>query len=466
MATGLEQRTLSLQRLERLARTVPQPYPVEPAKTCCTKSAITGNQVTGYSQKGFQECKLEVLMKLYIGIDWSVNKHDIVFMNERGGVIERKTISHEEKGFWEIKKTSEQLEMKRQNCIIGIETEKNLLVEWLWGQGYESIYIIPPKMTKSLRGRHRSSRARTDQSDAELLADMVRTDRARLRKWRPNSVLTRRISVKVNMVQFQTKNIVRISNRLWAILSVYYPAALAVFSNIKTQIALEFILTYPTPIEAQRLSYQEFSEFCRKHRYSIRSRITKSYARLQERHAPVPSEAIVIYQEEALYLSELLLQYIRAKIRTIKELQELFLQHPDANIFSSLPGAGALLAPSLLAQFGDDRMRFPNAKSVQMIAGTCPVTIASGKRKVVRYRQACDRQFRAVAIQWAKGSIISSPWANAYFTKVYRRGKTASHAYRCLANRWLAILWKLWQTGEEYDEAYHLQQRNLHMRMN
>jgi hypothetical protein len=30
-----------------------------------------------------------------------------------------------------------------------------------------------------------------------------------------------------------------------------------------------------------------------------------------------------------------------------------------------------------------------------------------------------------------------------------------------LANRWLAIAWKLWQTGQAYDEAYHLKQRAL-----
>jgi len=32
-------------------------------------------------------------------------------------------------------------------------------------------------------------------------------------------------------------------------------------------------------------------------------------------------------------------------------------------------------------------------------------------------------------------------------------------AFRRLANRWLAIAWKLWQSRQPYDEAYHLQQR-------
>jgi len=405
-------------------------------------------------------------MKLYIGIDWSENKHDLVFMNEKGGVIEREVIRHSEEGFWQINKTCEKLKASHTRCMIGIETEKNLLLEWLWGQGYENIYIIPPRMTKSTRGRHRSSRAKSDQSDAELLADLVRTDRARIRRWKPSKLLTKQIAAKVSLVQFHTKNIVQTANRLRAVLIIAYPAAIRVFSSIKTQIALEFIQAYPTPQAAKALSYQEFYNFCREHHYSRIKNIPKCYARLQERYAPVNPEDAIVHMDEITTLGKVLLNFVRMKKQTIKELYKLFEKHPDAHIFASLPGAGELLAPALLAQFGDDRKRFPDAKSVQMLAGTCPVTIASGKRKVVRYRMACDRQFRAIAIQQAKMSLQVSPWANAYFMQVLRRGKSISHAYRCLANRWLAILWKLWQTGEEYDEAYHLQQRNLHMIVN
>ena len=401
-------------------------------------------------------------MKLYIGIDWSESKHDLVFMNEKGGVIERETIRHNQEGFRQINRVCKKLQVSRQICYVGIETEKNLLVEWLWGQGYENIYIIPPRMTKSSRGRHRSSRAKSDQSDAELLADMVRTDRARLRRWKPNRVLTLQIAAKVSLVQFQTKSIVRTANRLRAILTIAYPAALGVFSSIKTQIALEFIQTYPTPQEAKALSYQEFYEFCRKHHYPRIKNIPKCYARLQYDYAPVNSEHAMIYCDEIMYLSKALLGYIQAKKQTIKELQILFVQHPDAHIFASIPGAGELLAPALLAQFGDDRERFPDAKSVQMIAGTCPVTIASGRRKFVRYRIACNHPFKAIAIQQAKMSLRVSPWANAYFMQVLSRGKSISHAYRCLANRWLKIIWTLWQRRELYDEEYHLQQIRRH----
>jgi transposase len=397
-------------------------------------------------------------------MDWSESKHDVVFMNEKGGVITRFVIEHNEEGFWKMATTCQQLSILQEDCLVGIETHHNLLVEWLWQQNFGVVYVIPPKVTKSSRGRHRSSRARTDQSDAELLADIVRTDRARLQRWQPDRLLTRKIVAQVSLVQFQTKNIVRVSNRLRAVLLSYYPAALKVFSRLDQLITLEFIRAYATPIAAKQLNFDDFCGFCRQHRYPRPARLAECYAKLQQPQAPVSSETVSIYQNEAQFLSDLALTLVHAKKQVLRDLQQLFSQHPDAPIFASLPGAGDLLAPAILAQFGDDRQRFPSAASVQMLAGTCPVTIESGKSKFIRYRVACDRKFRSIAVQWAKASLRVSPWANTYFMHVLKRGKSASHAYRCLANRWLAITWKIWQTHQVYDEAYHLRQRNLHMK--
>jgi transposase len=133
-------------------------------------------------------------------------------------------------------------------------------------------------------------------------------------------------------------------------------------------------------------------------------------------------------------------------------------------IFESLPGAGNLLAPALLAKFGDHRDRFATASSVQALAGTCPVTKASGKRKTVSFRRGCDREFRRIAQQFARTSVSQSGWALSYWRDVRPRCDTDSDAYRRLANRWLAIIWRIWQDRKAYDESYHLKQRALRRR--
>jgi hypothetical protein len=182
---------------------------------------------------------------------------------------------------------------------------------------------------------------------------------------------------------------------------------------------------------------------------------------------------VAAYQEEAVWLAEHLHATVHHKKREIVRLQELFQQHPDHALFDALPGTGDFLAPALLAKFGDDRQRFPRPGSLQSLAGTpfgpqaparrgetaCPVTEKSGKSRRIFFRQACDHEFRQVAQQWAKESIAQSSWATTYWHHIHQHSRSTNHAYRCLANRWLAIAWKCWQTRQLYVEAIHLQNR-------
>ena len=110
--------------------------------------------------------------------------------------------------------------------------------------------------------------------------------------------------------------------------------------------------------------------------------------------------------------------------------------------------------------FGDHRYRLPTPAVIQALAGTCPVTVRSGQRRSVRFRRACNRPFRHLIQQFAEQSVKQSSWAAAYFHNARSRGLTKSHAYRCLANRWLKIIWTLWQRHE----AYHLRQIQRHRR--
>jgi transposase len=160
-------------------------------------------------------------------------------------------------------------------------------------------------------------------------------------------------------------------------------------------------------------------------------------------------------------LARVVAELIRAKNTTLTELKATFEDHPDYPIFASLPGAGKFLAPALLAKFGYDRLRFPTPQSLQAVAGTCPVTYASGKRHVVAFRRACDKEFRTIAQQWAMESLFVSSWANSYYEMVLPHVRSKSQAYRSLANRWLAIAWKLWQERIPYNEDLHLRQRAL-----
>jgi transposase len=405
----------------------------------------------------------EVSMTIFIGIDWSETHHDICILQENGSRLSAFQVEHTPDGFATLEQQIEKLGLPAEENLVALETAHNLLMDFLLDHHY-SVYVLAPSIVKSSRGRFGSSGARTDQRDAHLLADMLRTDRARFALWKPNGPIIRQMQVQLGFIDDLTHTITRFSNRLRAQLLRYFPSTLDLFSDLTTQITLHFLIAHPTPRAARALTYDQFVAFCHSHAYSHPQDMPKNYACL---HQPTlrPDPAIVTaHQKVVPFLATLLLTAVRRKKQAIREVQQLFVTHPDQAIFASLPGAGQLLAPKLLVMFGDHRDHYPSPDAIQALAGTCPVTIHSGKSKSIRFRRACNRDFRRTAQQLALFSVRQSPWAAAYFADALSRGHGESHAYRCLANRWLAIAWTLWQRSECYDESRHLRDVNRHRR--
>jgi len=395
-------------------------------------------------------------MKTLIGIDWSQKHHDVRIHNEAGALLSRFRILHHWEGFQKLEQEIAQVNSEPRDCLIGIETTNNMLVDYLWPRQYR-LYILAPTVVKSSRGRQRTSAARDDDSDAALLADILRTDRQQLIPWQPDGELVCQMRALISFIDDLTASIVQYSNRLRANLLRYYPQVLNAFSRLKAKLCLHFLMAYPTPEGAAGLDFAEFDAFCRQHRDSRAKYRRRRLVYLQQ-SIPLDQRVVATYEIQVPWIAQLLLNLVQQKQQAIRQLQSLFGQHPDHEIFVSLPGAGDLLAPKLLVMFGDHRQRLPTPAVIQALAGTCPVTIRSGQRYSVRFRRACNRPFRHTSQQFAEQSVRQSSWAAAYFHNARSRGLTKSHAYRCLANRWLKIIWTLWQRQVCYDEAYHLRQ--------
>ncbi len=395
-------------------------------------------------------------MTVYIGIDWSEQKHDLCFLNEVGEVQQTLKIAHTPQGFLEMDKARERLGVKVEECVIGIETAHNILIDFLIEQGYPQLYVLPPNAVKSAQGRYRQSGAKSDPQDARLIADILRTDRHKYHAWVPDQPLTRQIRATISLIDYLSGEIWQVGNRLRAVLVRYYPTALEIFSTLDSQISLAWILQYPTPAAGQALSYADFQRFLHAHHHTRTKHWAACYARLQKMQVQAANEIVQGYAQEATLLAQLMLQMVQAKIRLLNGLHQPYQQHPDCAIYQSLPGAGAYLEPGLLAMLGDDRQRFPTAAALQALAGTCPATKQSGKFRIVTFRHACDHAFRQIVQQWAKASIDHSPWANSYYEAVRPHCSSENEAYRKLANRWLEVLWRLWQDRQPYDEQKHL----------
>ena len=397
------------------------------------------------------------MKELLVGVDWSQSHYDIAIVAPNGALLTQFRIAKTAPEFSLLAEKIEQFGVPAAHCHIGLETAHNILIDFLWSRQYAA-FVIAPSIVKSSRGRFGNSGAYTDAKDAHLIADLLRTDRERFTPWRPDSELLMRLKTKLGHVDYLTKLITGQTNHLRSILLRVYPQVLQAFNDLHVSIGLHLLVVCPTADALATLSYPEFAAFCRSQHCHRLDWISTWYSRLQQPQPPVQSTLAAAYQDEIVFMAQQLISLIGEKKHALQQVQALYQQHPDRPIFASLPGTGDLLQPKLLVMFGEDRARFPSPQDLRALAGTCPVTKQSGKRRGIQFRRACNHSFRETAQQLAVASVQQVDWAAAYFTAALARGLRKNHAYRCLANRWLGIIWKLLQTHQLYDEAYHLQQ--------
>lgn len=390
-----------------------------------------------------------------IGIDWADEKHDLCILAENGAVHSAFEISNDQRGFDILRKRLGRLNAPFR---INIERTDGLLVDWLV-RNRHPVYVTPPVAMHHRRPR----RSKTDQSDAYLLAHLLRIEDSECRPLarRSNSVEYLRQILRAYDCTLQEQR--RFGNRLIYLLKLYYPAALKAFCQPYRLIAMAFLERFPTPEAARQATLDELRQFLHEEKYGgkkLELKVLELYDTLQ-----APAATAGVQEGSVIHMKMLLpiLRHIYRSRRTLeKQIVEAFQGHPDAAMWLTIPGAQRLTAARLLAWIGDDRARFPNVNVLQATAGTVPVTRRSGKSKSVEFRTACSHKIRKAVDDLSRQSVKKSNWARAYYDAQIERGHGAARAYRALGNRWLSIIWKLWQTQQAYDEKIHMANRAMH----
>jgi Transposase IS116/IS110/IS902 family len=135
------------------------------------------------------------------------------------------------------------------------------------------------------------------------------------------------------------------------------------------------------------------------------------------------------------------------------QVEAHFGQHPDAEIYRSQPGLGAITGARVLGEFGDDPRRYACAKARKNYAATSPITCASGKRKIVAARFVRNSRLIDALMTQAFAALRGSPGARALYDAERARGLGHNDALRRLANRLVGILHGCLKTRTCYDEA-------------
>jgi transposase len=378
---------------------------------------------------------------IFVGDDWAEDHHDVHLMDETGTRLASRRLPEGLTGIRQLHELIAAHAEQPDQVLIGIETDRGLWVGALTAAGYQ-VWAINPLAVARYRDRHHVSRAKSDASDAKLLADLVRTDRHNHRPIAGDSSDAEAIKVVArahqNLIWMRTRH----TNGLRSALREYYPAALEVFDDLAHGDALGVLDRAPTPEQGARLRLTAIHSALKhggRQRY-IDARAREIRAALRSEQLAAPPAVSVAFAATTRAAVAIITELNRQINELENSLGEHFEQHPDADLYRSLPGLGVVLGARVLGEFGDDPNRYTTAKSRKNYAGTSPLTIASGKKRAVLARHVRNRRLNDAIDQWAFCALSTSPGARALYDQHRLANNTHHQALRVLGNRLVGIL--------------------------
>jgi transposase len=395
----------------------------------------------------------------YAGFDWGKEQHQLVVVDPQGAIVLDLRFDDSAEGWASLREKIAVF----PHLGVAIETTRGPAVERLLEMNL-CLYPLNPKAAQRYRDGKAPSGVKSDSLDAWSFADALGSDGHGWRILQPQDPLTQELRLlcrdEIHLIGQRTALV----NQLQEALHEYYPAALQAFEDWTLPAAWQFVLRFPTPqalLKAGPRRREKFPHLHKLYRPQTAERRQEIFAKALSFASPNPAvtsakSLLALTVAKQLQTLQEQLELYRARI------EQLFSQHPDFDVFGSLPGAGAKLAPRLAAELGTNRQQFPDAQALQCYVGTAPVTQQSGKSLRTRLRWACNKYFRATVHLWADLSRHSCAWAQAYYQHKREQGKNHATALRCLGQRWLKIIWKMWQTGTRYDEALHMRNQIKH----
>jgi transposase len=397
---------------------------------------------------------------MFCGIDWASERHAVCVLDDAGRKATAFEIAHTGDGFDHLVTRLHRLG-DPATLPVAIERPDGRLVDRLLEAGHP-VVAVQPNAIKAWRDAEILSGAKSDPGDAALLAEYLRLRHHRLRVLQPFSAETRALRAVVRTRDDLVDQRVAATNQLAACLDAFWPGAKAVFADVESPIALDFLTRYPTPESAARLGEQRMAAFCVKHGYCGRRSAAELLARLRAAPAGLTGTVEVEARRDAVLA---MVRVLRALNHAVKDLDRAVVahlgEHPDAEIFTSLPRSGQINAAQVLAEWGDCRPAYDGPDAVACLAGAAPVTKRSGKHTAVHFRWACNKRFRKAITTLADNSRHASPWAAKIYTDAITRGCDHPHAVRVLARAWIRVIWRCWTDGVPYDPANHGAVRKL-----
>ena len=211
------------------------------------------------------------------GIDWSSTEHAIAVVDSHGVQLQRFTITHTTPGLRDLVRR-----LHRAGVVeVAIERGDGPVVDALL-DAQLTVVVIAPNRLKNLRSRYGSAGNKDDGFDAYVLADTLRTDRARLRPLTRDSEATLTLRMTVRARQDLVAARVAMGNQLRAHLQTTLPGAIGLFRDIDSPITLRFLTRFPSQDKTDWLSKTRLGNWLRSVGYNHLANLEQLWAHLHD----------------------------------------------------------------------------------------------------------------------------------------------------------------------------------------
>ncbi len=395
---------------------------------------------------------------VYIGLDWGDRQHALCLVWPDGS-REHTTLEHTPEA---IAKWIAEIERRASNqrILIALEQSRGAVFNALAGREGIELYPINPKQSARYRESIYPSGAKTDPKDAELLAEFLQHHHHKLAPFAADDELTRRLNELSRLRRKLVDDRKTLFQKLQSTLKSYFPQLLAWCSATpESPLLLTVLRRWPSLSELQREHPKTLRKALAEHGLKD-AEAQSGWIKTVREATPLTEDASLI-EPRALYAQSLARQIaeLNQSIAAFeKQLGEVTAAHPDGALFRSLPGAGAVLTPRLIAAFGSDRSRYQSAEEMQEKSGIAPITKKSGQTWLVFSRLACPKYLRQTFHEFAEYARRYSDWSRAYYAMKRAGGMNHQAAVRALAYKWIRIIFRMWQTRTPYSESLYLDQ--------
>jgi transposase len=394
----------------------------------------------------------------YAGFDWAKDHHVVLIVDSQGRIVADFEFAHSLEGWKEFgDKTA-----AWPSLAVAIETSQGAAVDQLLQRNY-TVYPVNPVASESYRKRKAPSGVKTDHVDSWGLADALRVDGHGWKALQPMDPLTQKLRLlcrdEVSLIEQRTL----FANQLQQALLEYYPAALQAFDDWTAPSSWDFLIEFSSPQALVKAGKRRWEKFLHTHRLWRPETVERRLAIFAQADQFKASDPIVEAKSQlAISLCKLLRTLEQQLMLYRKQIEALFEDHPDHDLFGSLPGAKKMLAPRLLAAVGSDPARYGSHRVLQAFAGTAPVNYQSGQIHKTRIRWSCDKFMRHTLHLWADCFRKASAWGQTYYKKKRARGMSHACALRCLGQRLLKILFRMISDKKPYNAELHALNQKKH----